>query len=98
MAWQDSAGTEARPHYCGSPTLQRPALLENSILAERCALRHIGLLFWLKWKLMLRGYRRNTSALVGALLMLLFFAPFSIGIAFLAGLGFMQLSPDYALQ
>jgi hypothetical protein len=43
-------------------------------------MRTIGLLFWLKSRLMLRNYRK-ASAVIGAILLLLVFLPISIGIA-----------------
>lgn len=53
-------------------------------------MQHIGLLFWLKWKLLLRGYRRNVSEWVGALLMVLILLPISLGIAFWFGIHFVR--------
>jgi hypothetical protein len=44
-------------------------------------MQHIKLLLWLKAKLLLRGYRRSKSELVGGLLLLLIFTPIALGIA-----------------
>jgi hypothetical protein len=53
----------------------------------------LRLLFWLKWKLLLRGYRRNLSAAVGAIFMLLLFFPFSILVGVFCAEGFRGLVP-----
>jgi ABC-2 type transport system permease protein len=58
-------------------------------------MRTVGLLFWLKFRLMLRGYRK-VSAVVGALLLLLVFLPISIGIAVACGAGFFAMSAPMA--
>ena len=54
---------------------------------------YLRLLFWLKWKLLWRGYRRNMSAAVGAILALVCFLPMSLGIAIGCGAGFLHLPP-----
>lgn len=57
----------------------------------------LRLLFWLKWKLILRGYRRNTSLAVGAVLLLALFLPMGVLIAIACGWGFLNLaSPNDA--
>jgi ABC-2 type transport system permease protein len=56
---------------------------------------YLRLLFWLKWKLLWRGYRRNMSAAVGAILALILFLPMSLGIAIGCGAGFLRLQPPY---
>ena len=56
----------------------------------------LRLLFWLKWKLLLRNYQRSMSAVVGAILAVLFLLPMSLGIALLSGLGFFYLRPEAA--
>jgi len=56
-------------------------------------LQPLRLLFWLKWKLMLRGYRRNPSSAIGAVLMLLFFFPLAVVLALLCAEGFTQMAP-----
>ena len=59
----------------------------------RETLHYLGLLFWLRARLLWRIYTRNTSALVGVIALALFFGPFSLGLAAGAGAGFMFL-PD----
>ncbi len=54
---------------------------------------YIRLLFWLKWKLMWRGYARSTVTLVGVIVTLLFFLPFAIGIAIGTVYGYRLLLP-----
>src|SRR5881397_2655687 len=53
----------------------------------------LRLLFWLKWKLMWRGFRRSASAAVGVILGLVFFLPLALVIAFSCGFGFVMLAP-----
>jgi hypothetical protein len=48
-------------------------------------------LFGLRWRLLWRGLRGSTSALVTILAVLVFFAPFALGGAFLLGFGFELL-------
>ena len=52
-------------------------------------MQYVRLLFWLKWKLLLRGYRRSKSEWVGGLLLLLLFIPASLGIAAWFGYNFV---------
>lgn len=47
----------------------------------------LKILFGLKWRLTLRGYRRSRSAVIGAVLFVLIFGPLALGGA--AGLGFL---------
>src|SRR5690349_11596600 len=56
-------------------------------------MRYLRLLFWLKWKLLWRGYRRSTSAAVGAILAILVLLPFALLIAVACGFGFIRLPP-----
>src|SRR5438067_12406480 len=56
---------------------------------------YLKLLFWLKWKLMWRGYCRSMSAVFGVILALIVFLPFSIGIGFSCGFGFAALEPQW---
>jgi ABC-2 type transport system permease protein len=58
----------------------------------------LRLLFWLKWKLMLRGYRRNPSSAIGTLFMFLFFFPLAVVIAVLCGEGFLKMAPPDNVQ
>ena len=55
-------------------------------------MQHVKLLFWLKWKLLLRGYRRSKSELAGALLLILIMTPIALGIAAWFGVNFV-ISP-----
>ena len=57
-------------------------------------MRHIGLLFWLKWKLLLRGYRRGASEIVGTILLLIIFLPMSLVIAYFCATSFLYGSSD----
>jgi ABC-2 type transport system permease protein len=54
---------------------------------------YLRLLFWLKWKLLWRGYRRNTSAVVGIIAAIILFLPVSLGVAIACGVGFHYLKP-----
>src|SRR5947209_1398598 len=54
---------------------------------------YLRLLFWLKWKLLWRGYRRSMSAAVGASLAILVFMPIALVIAFASAFGFGHLAP-----
>jgi ABC-2 type transport system permease protein len=56
-------------------------------------MEHLRLLFWLKWKLMWRTYRRSTSAVVGAVLTLVIFLPMALGLAAGCALAFRALAP-----
>jgi len=53
-------------------------------------MQHVRLLFWLKWKLLLRGYRRSKSEWAGALLLVLVFIPVAIGISVYFGWNFLH--------
>ena len=53
-------------------------------------MQNLRLMFWLKWKLTLRGFQRNTAQGVGAALMLLIFLPAAIAIGVLCYLGFIS--------
>lgn len=57
-------------------------------------MQHVLLLFWLKWKLMQRGYRRNTTAVFGVIIALLVFLPLSILIAVVLGMVWRS-APEY---
>lgn len=61
-------------------------------------MKQIKLLFWLKSRLLLRGYKRSSSNLAGALIMLIFFLPVSIGFGIALGFGLHTLSPFYSQQ
>src|SRR5579862_7501845 len=41
----------------------------------------IRMMFWLKWKLLFRGYRRSASEALGAILIVLVMAPVAVFIA-----------------
>ena len=56
-------------------------------------MRYIKLLFWLKGKLLLRGYRRSKSEWVGGLLLLFIFVPIALGIALWFGFHFVRAAP-----
>ncbi len=56
-------------------------------------LQPLRVLFWLKWVLMLRGYRRSPSAWIGALAMLGILLPITLGIAAFCALGYLVLAP-----
>ncbi len=64
-------------------------------VAHQTTTGYLKLLFWLKWKLMLRGYRRNLSSVIGAVLAVSIFLPIAIGAAFVIGLGFDRLSSEW---
>lgn len=55
----------------------------------------LRLLFWLKWKLTLRGYRRNTSAAIGALFLFLLVFPLAIALGFIFANSFLEIAPPY---
>lgn len=56
---------------------------------------YLSLLFWLKWKLMLRGYQRSKVALIGTIIVIVVFAPMSIGAAVGTAFGYHLLAPPY---
>lgn len=56
---------------------------------------YLRLLFWLKWKLLLRGYSRNVSSVIGTTLAIVFLFPFAIVIAIAVGAGFVSLQPPW---
>jgi ABC-2 type transport system permease protein len=58
-------------------------------------MEYLRLLFWLKWKLMFRGYRRNPSSALGVVLSILFFLPFAVAIAVGCWMGFRELRPPW---
>ena len=58
-------------------------------------MRTLRLLFWLKWKLTLRGYQRNAAQWIGALLMLLIFLPAAVAIGALCYMGFAVLNTGH---
>ena len=55
----------------------------------------IRLLFWLKWKLLWRGYRKSMSALFGVIIALLVFMPIAVGIGFGLVFAFFNLSDEW---
>ncbi len=59
----------------------------NAPLTPPGAWDQLKILFGLKWRLTLRGYRRSRSAVIGALLFVLLFGPLALGGA--TGLGFL---------
>ena len=65
------------------------------IPTQSSALQSLTVLLWLKWKLMIRGYLRNTTALVGVILAVLFLLPLSIGIGIGAGAAFWLVHPPF---
>ncbi len=54
---------------------------------------HLRLLFWLKWKLMWRGYRRDKASALGVIFAIIFFLPMAIGLAIGCAAGFFSLQP-----
>jgi hypothetical protein len=58
-------------------------------------MHYLRLLFWLKWKLMWRSYRSNTTATVGVLLTILVFLPISLVLAVATALGYVALDPPW---
>ena len=64
-------------------------------MANKDGLQQIRLLFWLKMKLLLRGYVKSKSEWLGTVLMLFTFVPASIAIAIFAFISFTTLAmPD----
>ncbi len=59
---------------------------------------HLPLLFWLKWTLVWRGYRRNRMAVVGMIISLLFIFPFAVAAAGGSLFGYLTQSPDLKEQ
>lgn len=59
------------------------------------SLTYLRLLFWLKGKLLLRGYQRSGTALTGVILTLVFLLPFAVSLAGGALIGFLDLAPPY---
>src|SRR5215472_15734318 len=53
--------------------------------------KHVRTLLWLRWKLTLRGYTRNTGRVVSLIIMLLFLVPLLGGLAFASLLGYDSL-------
>ncbi len=56
-------------------------------------MQYVRLLFWLKWKLLLRGYRRSKTEWIGGLLLLFVFLPIAIVIAAFFGYHFFHAGP-----
>jgi ABC-2 type transport system permease protein len=52
---------------------------------------HVRTLLWLRWKITLRGYTRNTGRIVSLIFMLLFLVPLLGGVAFASLLGYDSL-------
>jgi len=61
-------------------------------------LAQVRLLLWLKVKLVWRLYTRNTSALVGTIIAVVLFLPFSLGIGVACYFGFRLLEPPLNVQ
>jgi ABC-2 type transport system permease protein len=58
---------------------------------------HVRTLLWLRWKLTLRGYTRNTGRIVSLIFMLLFLVPLLGGLAFASLLGYDSLPHSSAV-
>src|SRR5438309_11000238 len=58
-------------------------------------MEYLRLLFWLKWKLMFRGYRRDVSAIFGVVLAILIFFPMALAFAGGCLVGFLKLEPPW---
>jgi len=58
-------------------------------------MRSLPLLFWLKWTLMWRAYRRNTLALVGIIISLVIFFPMALGAAGGCLYGYLSFEGEY---
>jgi ABC-2 type transport system permease protein len=58
---------------------------------------HVRTLLWLRWKVTLRGYTRNTGRVVGLIFMLLFLVPLLGGLAFASLLGYDSLPHSSAV-
>jgi ABC-2 type transport system permease protein len=56
--------------------------------------RVIRTLLWLRWQLLVRGYARSTSRIVGAVLLFIFLVPLAGFLAFGLVAGFQSLLPD----
>ncbi|MGO8950382.1 MAG: hypothetical protein ACLQUY_22525 [Ktedonobacterales bacterium] len=85
------AGSETRSkRSAGSPG--KPAGLSFAIHPK-----HVSTLLWLRWKLTLRGYTRNTGRIVSLLFMLLFLVPILGGLAFVTLMGYDGLPHDSAV-
>ncbi len=56
---------------------------------------YLKILFWLKWKLLLRGYRKSMSAILGVILALAVFLPIAVGVAFAIGVAFFNLPTEW---
>ena len=54
-------------------------------------MRNLRLLIWLKWKLNLRGYQRNTSMVFSAVLLLIVFVLIALPLGVICGMGFVAL-------
>jgi hypothetical protein len=55
----------------------------------------LRLIFWLKWKLTLRGYQRSSTAAVGALIGIFLILPAMGAVGFVSYLGFVNMPPPY---
>jgi ABC-2 type transport system permease protein len=58
---------------------------------------HVRTLLWLRWKVTLRGYTRNTGRVVSLIFMLLFLVPLLGGVAFASLLGYESLPHSSAV-
>ena len=65
-------------------------------MAVTQASSYLRLLFWLKLKLVWRAYTRHLSAVIGAILAIIFLAPVAVGAAVGCWFGFHLLAPPMA--
>jgi len=65
-------------------------------LAVKQAASYLGLLLWLKLKLVWRAYTRHLSAAIGAILAIVVLAPMAVGVAIGCWFGFHLLPPRMA--
>ncbi len=84
------AGTETSQKPRSKP-LRRPTAISFAIHP-----RHVRTLLWLRWKLTLRGYTRNTGRVVGLVFMLIFLVPVLGGLAFASLAAYESLPADSA--
>ena len=68
---------------------------QTAALTPPGAWEQLKILFGLKWRLTLRGYRRSTSAVIGALLFALVFGPIALGGATGLGFAFLRAPAPY---
>ena len=59
---------------------------------------HVATLLWLRWKLTLRGYRRNVAQIIGLIALLIFLLAIAGGAGTLTALGYIYLPHIYAIQ